>query len=366
MIWLYKILFLCFFILFLYIMSFYSIVIVLLFVFEYFYLFFYLFNIYKNYYNYYVIDVIEIDLSILSSLDIWIEYCKLLAFKRIYFLFMKKKIKIYNIFLMFIILILHIPVKFIKIFLFFIKSDKNFYDTLLLLYIHEFWLLKKLKIEVFDCKIHLNCFTVGKLSREILKRNPLLTQKDFLSAINDFKREVSNFNELDYETEKMDLLFAKDKNNTIMFKPHFGYVQYNNTLHSTSKIPVVLLHNQKVSSPMPSLIANHAKNPGTIVTTNVGSITRLERYKIIPRSEVVTIMYNNKNTFDLNDKELNIISNKEVAFLNIFNRYFIDNNIIGDAFFENMLINNYRFTLQYSSNDSWVSEYNFLNKYPIL
>ena len=55
----------------------------------------YVMKIYENYENYYKIEIKEINLWEKNMIEIWIEYLRIQAFKKIYFMLSKKqKIKI--------------------------------------------------------------------------------------------------------------------------------------------------------------------------------------------------------------------------------------------------------------------------------
>jgi len=124
-------------------------------------------NIYKHFQEYYRININELDLSDKNFVEIWNEYCKLRAFQKLYSLFSKKKIKISNIIITPIIVLLNIPLKILKLIFYFIFQNKtDFKGGLKILYYNSYYLLKNCKIEVFNKKIYLNCYTIAKLLRK--------------------------------------------------------------------------------------------------------------------------------------------------------------------------------------------------------
>ena len=79
--------------------SLYTLWFVLILFYEYLWFINFIINIYNNYTKYYIIEVEEINISDKNSFEIWIEYCKLQEFKRLYILLMKnKKLNALNIF----------------------------------------------------------------------------------------------------------------------------------------------------------------------------------------------------------------------------------------------------------------------------
>jgi hypothetical protein len=67
-----------------------------------------------------------------------------------------------------------------------------------------------------------------------------------------------------------------------MVFPHYSYVYNGNTIHATSNIPLKLDSSQNVDSPMPSLILEKSKNPGSIITAGAHKIISLNKTKIVP------------------------------------------------------------------------------------
>ena len=130
---------------------------------EHYYFIDYCFKIIKNWNDYYCISLSYVDVSDLSIVEIWIEYCRSLAFSRLYLLMYKKKRKLYHMFFSLIIIILGIPFKIIKISYEIVKINKCFKESLIMLYVNNYYLNKNNKIEIFEGNIYLNCFSLTKL-----------------------------------------------------------------------------------------------------------------------------------------------------------------------------------------------------------
>ncbi len=70
----------------------YALCFLLVFFFEYIFFIEYIYKIYVNYDDYLVLEVGSIDIGYSNTLEIWIMYCRLLAFSRLYALLSKKTI----------------------------------------------------------------------------------------------------------------------------------------------------------------------------------------------------------------------------------------------------------------------------------
>jgi len=349
--------------------------------------------------DYYRLEIKEIDLSDMGFFDLWIEYCKIQAFQRIYFLYSSKKLKFRNIFYTFIIVMLNIPFKFLKLSYLLLKSNKNFRTTLELLYIQSFYLIKNYKIEVLNGKIYLNCCTIGKFCAEVLKLNPNLTKENFKAGIDALQTQMRDF--LEYETKpdmhiKINLAQATDHNNKVLFTTHYTYFERSSILksvHMTSNVPQhitnknIIIPNKDIIIPdiatqsmiakntilkqqytksqikeqnieeylkehsketlqcrdagWPSLTKINARNPGTVFSYNVGNIKTYEnKYKIIPAIEVAATKYNHPGQFELEKDMKNHIVNKDVAFKDIFKTHLNIDKISPDLL-KDLRANNY-------------------------
>ena len=269
---------------------------------EYFYLTSFLTDIYKNFNDYYLLEAEDIDISSLNILKLWSEICKLQAFKRLYILFSKKNIKIYNILIGLLIFFTSIPFKFLKLIYYFIVNNKySFRYGLEVYYSIQYNSLKESKIEVLNKEIYLNCISLGKMLNT-LKINKYCPKQKIFDFLHDLKLANTNFKKYEENNKKYVKMFISTDSTDKNIIPHYTYKERDNTIHSTSKIPIKITNFQKVESPMPSLIKKNASNPGTIVTREVKEIyVDDSRYKVVNEYEISSIKFNSIELFDLSN-----------------------------------------------------------------
>ncbi len=120
-------------------------------------------KLWNNRNEYYVIEMKEVSTDKLNIFEIWVEYCKICAFTRVYLVLAKKKISLYNMLIGFLIIFFGIPIKILKLFYFFLVNDKSFREGLEVLFYKNFFLVKGRKIEILNNNVLLNCYTIRKL-----------------------------------------------------------------------------------------------------------------------------------------------------------------------------------------------------------
>lgn len=331
----------------LYLKPLYFIISFLLFFIEYIYFIHFLFEIYNNFNDYYKLEIKEIDISVTNCLMLWNEYCKILAYKKVYSLFMKKKVGFHNVIVMLIIFTFTIPLKFLKLcYYFIIKNNNNFRTGLEFLFFDNYKLVKNLKIEVLNRKIYLNCYTIGKLCRELFKNNSLITKENFVKGVCALKNQAELIERFENSGDKVrvDLISGIDCKNKKIFSPHFGYYENNKTIHSTSNIKFAIRNDQINDVPMPSLIKPNSPNPGTVISLKVDKIVKIDRYKLISRYELDAIIYNYQEEFNLTNDRRNYILSKDDVFRDILSNYFkIDK--VDKTFMKELVSNNYTYIL---------------------
>lgn len=184
----------------------------------------FLINIRRNSTNYYIIKIEKLDLSDKNIIEIWVEYCKLLAFKRLYLLLMKnKKVSALGVLKVFFFILFGIPIKFLNLcYHFLFKSQGGFKMGLESLYINLYYTLKECKIEILNKDIYLNCFTLGKLCKSVLKQNSLITEANFLKGMRTLKQQAKEFEKFEKEISELNLIMAKDKDGKQIYGPHYG------------------------------------------------------------------------------------------------------------------------------------------------
>ena len=310
-----------------------SLIIIFIYIPEYFYLTSFLADIYKNFNDYYLLEVENADISSLNILKLWDEICKLQAFKRLYILFSRKKLKRYDVLIIFIIFFANIPFKFLRLFYYFIVNNKHsFRYGLEIYYSIQYNSLKESKIEVLNKEIYLNCVNLGKMLNT-LKINKSCPEQKIFDFLHDLKLASTNFKEYEENNEKYIKMFMSKSNTDKNIIPHYTYKEKDNTIHSTSKIPNKITEFQKIESPMPSLIKKNALNPGSIVTRKVEKIyENKSKYIIINEYEISSIKFNNIELFNLNNEMYKYIAIKNNVYKDI-----IEKNIIKHIEYDNIV-----------------------------
>ncbi len=314
-------------------------------------------NLIRNAKNYYSLKILYIDISSLSAAEIWIECCKQRAFKKLYILLMKKKkIKISNILITFMIIFFGIPYNFLKLTFYFLKSDENFRKSLEILYFKEYYLLKNLKIEVLNEKIYLNCFTVGKFVRNF--KNADIDQKKFIETFGDLKNMIKG--DLEYSSKKfipLNLTQGYDEKGNTLFHPHYAYVNNKNSFHATSNSPKGIPYGEKkvsnlngftqwIESPMSSAIKPGSKNPSTVVSSNVSNFKKSDKKIWVLEKEVNTIKYWNNEYFEVKPEIFNEINKRNENMGKILKSNLGDlYDKINHNFEKDLIIGNYDFII---------------------
>ena len=272
---------------------------------EYLYLLIIFKDIYFHFNNYLEISIKRFDISDASLYQIWIEISKLKAFSKAYLILSKKQVRLRNILFGLFIFIFALPYKFLELcYYFLVINDHCFRKGLEIYYTDLYYILKDCKIEVFNRKIYLNCNTLGKLLLELNCKN--LTKQQIYNGIREIQAGQKNF--YDYEKNnqeyaELDKIIAKDRNNKIIYTPHYAYIEKNNSIHGTSRVPHRIQDSQQIDLPLPSLILETAQNPASIITPNVYSIQKMPNRVWVPTYELFSIKYNHLNFFDLSKED---------------------------------------------------------------
>ena len=286
---------------------------------EYLYIMIYLLNIRKNFNDYHCLDVIEIHTCNLSIPEIWIEYSKLMAFKRIYSVLSKKKINLYVIIMSFCFFIFDIPKRFLDLAFYFIfKNKKSFREGLEILYYHSYYQLRYSKIEVLNREFTLNCFTFNKLIVKIKHKN--IGKQEMFNLFWDLKEASKDFDRYELNNQQYVKMISGGiitEENVRIKVPHFIYEENNSTIHSTSNIDIRLENSQSKCIPMPSFIKPGAKNPGTIISVKSKIYSVTGAYKIIPMYELNLIKFYNIEIFDLSCEYEKYIKEKQGIYIDI-------------------------------------------------
>ena len=119
-----------------------------------------------------------------------------------------------------------------------------------------------------------------------MKRNYLITEENFLNGIRALKTQSKEFEKFEIENIELKLISAKDKNNKLIYQPHYGWKEGTTTIHSTSKLPSYLHMTQLKDVPIPDLVQFSAKNPATIIPKEVTKVFILNKSKFVKKTRL--------------------------------------------------------------------------------
>lgn len=321
----------------------YGFFLIVIFFFEYLWLINYIYNIYKNFDKYYRIEVPKVDISDKNCIEIWIEYNKIQAFQRVYGIFSKKKLTLKNIIVVTFVIILNVPLKFLKLLKYFlINNKKSFKEGLKILYTSLYYLLKENKLEVLNKKIYLNCFTIGKLLKKIDCKN--MSEQEVFNFLHDLRLVANNF----YNYELMNQSFVtmklskiETKEGVLVNAPHYAHEENNNVLHATSKMPKEVALSQKWDFPLPSLIKKNAVNPVTIISQDIKNIKTSDSYLIVPIYEINSIKFNNLHSFNLTPEQYTYMFEKDKTYSDLLQTHLKEGKILDESLCSELRTNCY-------------------------
>lgn len=247
-----------------------------------------------------------------------------------------------------------LPIRFIKLSYFFIKNKGSFLDGLEILYYRMFYQLKDKKIEVYNRKILLNCYTIRNLLTTINARK--FKEGDLNFFLKEMRNAIIKFNK--YESDNRDLTkfnygILKNSKDINLIIPHYYHKEGFNTIHATSNVPLKLHKDQRVDLPMPDLIKKGSKNPGTIITREVDQIIDIKKHKLVCTHQLNSIIYNHLDIFKMNVEDMEYIYNKNYTFEYIMQVHLnrVDHNLTKQ--FRNNL---YNFAFINSTDDDFINE----------
>ena len=278
--------------------------------------------------GYYRIDVKEIFICDLGAFETWLEYSKLMAFKRVYYVLSKKKISFRVLFKSFCFFILGIPKRFLDLLFYFLYKNKaSFREGLDVLYYHSYYELRYAKIEVLNGEITLNCNDLGKIMGRVLNKH---NSEKVISLILSLKDASSDFSKYELENSEYVKMISGGivtKEGTSVKMPHYLHEEKGHILHASSNIGINLDNSQFSDVSMGSLIKKGAKNPGTIFSAD-GKISFLTKnHKLIPTFEMSALKFNHLEIFDLSSERYKYIYNKDLIYKSIMLSYlgYVDN-----------------------------------------
>lgn len=296
----------------------------LIFLFEYFWLFYFLHKIFIYRNDYYFIEMKQPIWGDLSVVEIWADYSKLQAFIKIYIFFSKKKFKINNFILFFLIFLFGIPYRILKLLYFFIIINTDTFKTgLELLFIQSFELIKNSKIEIFNKNIYLNCFTLKNflesINVRIFEQNQLY---DFYKAVAAANHHFYNYETQNAKPEKLELLQIVTQDGKII-SPHYTWKDKYGVLHATSKKPLILAPTQRFDLPMPSAIKPGANDPATIITKEPKKLLYpiYNHHIYVSNYEIASILSNHRDIFQNEPFDFKYNYDKYQIYFEIFEKH---------------------------------------------
>lgn len=296
-----------------------------IFIFEIVYFLGYLWSIYINYDGYYRIEISEIDLSELSIISIWIEYCKLQSFHRIYRILSRNNhLHLKDILLCMIIIILGLPYRLLVLcYHFLYLHNVSFANSLEHLYINKYFLLKSCKIEVYNRNIYINCYTYIKFINKFNFASNKYSKDEFTRFIFDLQNLLTTYSIHEkYGNVSMELSSITTKEGYNIPMHHYTHTIKNNTFHSTSNINIKLLESQVLGSPISSMIVPKSIRPGTIINNDPSSVVGLHRFKTVPKFQIDCFIYDNPKSFDRPYEHYMLIHDKQLAIESLVQKYF--------------------------------------------
>lgn len=259
----------------------------------------YMFFLIKTNKYYIRLNITEPDLSSMTNIDLWFTYCKINAFIKIYYLFLKKKkITLSSILLTSVIYLFQIPFRLLKLSYYFITSKESFRTSLTLLTLDLFILVRDLQIEVLNKKIYLNCNNAKKMVNLILNSNKLIDKTNFCQGMIQLQKASKNFSKKEEEYGKKEVNLCKIydlRGNVISRSPHYTVIENKTSIHAISNTNVNLLAEQRVDGIIPTLVKNGAIQPGTIISRGISSVKIIPNRSIwVPNSEIDIIRANHE------------------------------------------------------------------------
>lgn len=267
-----------------------------------------------------------------NLVDLWICYCKLSAFKRIYLLCKKPKINLLSIPLNIIIILLGIPIKVLQLINFLIKYS-SLKEGISSLYFVEYNRIKNCKIENLKGKILLNN-QIETFFRIIINSNNELL-KDKIKMINCTLQlqDVINNIIIKNENKKTPInLIIPFRDNKKICHWHPGQFFEKNKImwHFTSNLKNIDKMYQKELIWIPGLIKNGAENPATICTSQ---ITHIIKDKTRPPIEINSNVLSAFKCINIEELGVTDITAKE------YNNYLNDKKKIEIIFKEHGILN---------------------------
>lgn len=267
-----------------------------------------------------------------------------MGYTRVYYIYTKKNIS-WNIVFNLLLAFLGIPIRFLKLSYYFIKSKSTFRETLIQLYCNTFYNVKHHKIEILNGVVYLNCYTVGKLLGTLASN--VNSKENMWNLICEMKILCNqNVQYEEYHNSLTRLPLAKiilvDGKRVPGY--HYAFNEGKNAIHATTNVPNNIHFSQKCYPPINSLIKENATNPGIILSKDIKNITFYKNWKICNTYELEYIKIHCGNVFLLDNHIFNYNLNKKYAIINLLSKYCEDNNL-PNYFIDEYMCNCYTHTI---------------------
>lgn len=291
-----------------------------LFYFEYIWFMVYSIKLWSKWDDYCCVYIKDVDLSDLSTIEVWIEYCRISAFSRLYSLLSRKRMSFINLLLCFFIITFGLPYRLIKISYVLFMYNMNFKDSLRHFYISAYRLNQHKKIEVLRGHVTLNCYTYLKFLNSINFKN-LSKEMQFL-CIKDFRNLcLYNIKEDSERSKEIELVLSKIKTKEgIIIPPHYGKIVNSNFIHVTSKKPNIL-ESQKFLPAMISAIKPGAKSPGSVLSTDINDCWKIGKSIYVPSSEFDSVVYDYADMYNIPKSRCEYIRDKDIRIQELLHKY---------------------------------------------
>ena len=315
---------------------------------EYFYFLNYCIKIYTNWNRYYRISLEYIDFSELNIFEIWFEYCRTMAFSRLYFLLLKKRNRFHNLLFSLLILILGIPFKIIKFFYILLSKNKGFRDGLIEMCLNIYYLNKDTKIEVLNGKIYMNGFSIKSLlNASSLKNDSMCNKYLYVKTIKGYCEKWGIIDKMRYKPIEFNLAQIRLKEDIKIKIPHYTKQIGNFSIHCTSKVPI-LEDSQMSTNSMPSGIKIESENPGSILSFEIKEYKKVGKGIFIPEVELMSTIHDINN---IPFEKCPYVNEKDIELQEILLKYnsLLDKKLLVDirgGCYDNILKN-------MSDNDIW-------------
>lgn len=280
-----------------------------------------------------------------------------MGYMRVYYIYTKKNIS-WNIIFNLLIIFLGIPIRFLKLSYYFIKSNSTFRETLIQLYYNTYYNIKHHKIEILNGIVFLNCYTVGKLLGTL--SDSVNSKENMWKLICELKILCNqNVQYEAYHSSLTNLQLAKitliDGKRVPGY--HYAFTENKNVVHATTNISTNIHFSQKCYPPINSLIKEGANNPGIILSKNIKDITFYKNWKLCNTYELEYIKIHCGNIFILDNHILNYNLNKKYAIINLLSKY-CENNNFPNYFIDEYMCNCYMNTIIYMDINDFECWYN--------